>query len=670
MNDLRYAARMLLKNPGFTAVVALTLALGIGANTTVFGWIEQVLLQPLPGIARPEEILTFETLTASGEFINTSYPDYRDYRDQAKTLAGATVFREFPLAMGDEQETVRVWSELVSGNFFDVLGVRPELGRFFLPEEQAEKPGAEPVAVISHNLWKNRFRGDSGIIGKTIRLNQREFTVIGVAPVEFKGTIAGLYFDVWVPVMMQAQLTRGGEWTESRSNRPLHSLVRLRPGVRKAQAQAEMDTLARQLAQAYPKTNAGIGASLRRLWDAPYGAQSMLLKPLLLLITASGMLLLIICANVGNLVLARATGRRQEIAVRLALGAGRSRIIRQLLVESVLLALLGGGGGLLLSGWIGGALDAFVPRTNLPVALGFTLGGGLFGFAFGCALVTAVLFGLAPAWQATRPDLQETLREGGRGGVGDRRSNRLRASLVVVEVALAFVALTGAGLCLRSFQHARTINPGFNPEGVYLAGLNLASSGYDRAQGLEFYPRLRDRLAALPGVEAVSYSERVPLGFEGGSWEEIEVPGYVPKLTDNMRIYDNVVAPGYFALLRIPLLSGRDFTPRDDDRAPAVAVVNETFARRFLPGAMPIGKHFRDSGDDVTIVGLVADGKYRNLTEGSQPYFYRPFPQAYPPTPAPPSTSGHSFPQKPCWPRSGGKFWPSIRAWRFLTPCP
>jgi predicted permease len=629
MNDLRFALRLLAKSPGFTAIAALTLALGLGATTTVFGWIDTVLLRPLRGVADAGRIATLETRVSSGELIDTSYLDARDYRDHARSLGGVTVFRDHPLAFGRQDETTRAWSQLVSGNFFDVLGVKPELGRFFSPEEQGEEPGAHPVAVISHAFWKNRMQGDPMVIGQTIRLNQSEFTVIGVAPKEFKGAVVGLSYDVWVPLTMMQPLTRSGNWLLDRDNRSLHTLVRLQPGVSLAQAQSEVNVIGRQLESSYPASNRGVGASLFPVALAPYGAQSHLRKPLMVLIAGAVAVLLIVCANLGNLLLARAAGRRQEIAVRLALGASRARLVRQLLAESWLLAALGGALGLGMASWLAGLLNAFVPATNLPVGLAANITGGTFGFAAVGVLLAGVLFGLAPAIQSTSPNLQNALVEGGRGGMGGRKGHRLQGGLVVAEVALALVSLAVAALCLQSFAQTRRINPGFDPENVFLAGVNLATTGYDRQQGLVFYPRLRERLAALPGVEAVSYSERVPLGFEGGSWETISVDGFTPRPEDNMRVYDNVVAPGYFDLLRVPILAGRDFAPRDDERSEPVAIVNETFARRFLGGANPVGRHFQDGGRSVQIVGLVKDGKYRSLSEPAQPYYYRPFAQAY-----------------------------------------
>src|SRR5258706_1168513 len=332
LEDLRYALRMLRNNPGFAAVAVLSVGLGLGANATVLSWIQGVLLNPIPGIEDRGRIVTLESLTADGRFIDSSYPDYRDYRDRAKLLDGLVIFKERVFSLGDQESAERAWAYMVSGNYFDVLGVKPALGRFFLPEEKAEKPDAFPVAVLSYHTWKGRFSGDPSIIGRTVKLNMLDFTVIGVAPPEFQGTIGGLRFDVYVPVMMQRALSRGGDWLSNRQNRPFKILARLKPGVGIDQAQAEIYSINQQLQKTYPQSNQGIGARMLPVWKAPYGAQSRLGPLLLILLAVAGVVLLIVCGNVANLLLARAISRQKEIGVRLAMGASRARIVRQLLV--------------------------------------------------------------------------------------------------------------------------------------------------------------------------------------------------------------------------------------------------------------------------------------------------------------------------------------------------
>ena len=631
MNDLRFAFRQLLKNPGFTAVAVLTLALGIGANTTVFSWTRAVLLHPLHGVAESERLVTIETLTAAGGYIDSSYPDFRDYRDQAQLLAGVIAFHDRPLSLGEDDQPERVWAEFVSGNFFNMLGVRPRAGRFFLPEEQGDAPGKSPVVVLSANFWERRFNSDPAIIGQTVRLNRQELTVIGIAPPEFTGTIVGLAFDLWVPLTMEPALSRAGNWLDERTSRPLHLMARLKPGISLGTSRKEVQTIAGRLAKTYPESNEQISATVLPIHLAPYGAQSRLGTLLRILLGACGVVLLIVCANVANLLLARATARQKEFGIRLALGASRSRVIRQLLAESLLLAGIGGGAGVLLAWRMTDFLRVFIPATHLPVVFEFPLDASILAFSVILSVSTGVIFGLAPAWHTIGLDQISSLKESSRGSTPGAQSHRLRGMLVVSEVALALLALIGAALFLNSFQRAKRTDPGFDSSNVLLASLNLSEQGYDREEGKLFLRRLRERLEVLPGVRAVSYAEDVPLGFDGGSWEDLQVEGYVPERGENMKVYRNPVAPGYFNLMRIPLVQGRDFTDRDDFRSLPVAIINETFARRFLAGQQPLGRKMRALGREWTVVGVVKDIKYQSLGESPQPYFYLPLEQFYRP---------------------------------------
>ncbi len=620
--DVRYGARMLGRNPGLTVVAVLSIALGISANTTVFSWIYRSLFYPMGAVERAEEIVTLNTLTASGEMLSSSYPDFRDYRDRAKSLAGVLAFQDRPLNLGNGREARIVWAELVSSNFFDVLGVKPLHGRFFNEEEKAEAPGKQPVAILSEDVWRSRFGGDLRVIGQTVRVNNQAFTVIGITPSTFRGTAFGLRVDLYVPLMMARALTGSERWLEIRSSRPLHLVARLGPGVALEEARAELRGVAAQLAQAYPESNGDISAALTPVWAAPYGAQSVLRGLLFVLLGISAVVLLIVCANVANLLLASSIARQREMGVRLALGAGRFRLLRQWLTESLLLALAGGALGVFLSLWGVDFLRLLVPPTELPVD---TLGGintSAMLFNFALAGLAAVTFGLTPAWQASRWNVHDALKESGRSGTIGRASHRLRQALVVSEVALAVVTLVGAGLFLRSFQAARQLNPGFDPEGILLVGLNLSFSGHSTEQGREYLDRLQSRLEALPGVRQVSLAEDVPLGFSGGSWETMQIDGYVPRADENMRIYSNLVGPRYFSTMRIPLLEGREFLKEDGrDRA----IVNETFARRYFGGRSVLGRTVRTGGYALTITGVVADIKYHRLAEAPQPYIYFPF---------------------------------------------
>jgi putative ABC transport system permease protein len=622
-NDIRFALRMLRKAPGASAVAVVSLALGLAVNTTVFSWARSVLLNPLPGVADAGRIVTIESLTPSGEMIDTSYPDYRDYRDRTTLLAGVIAFKERPLGLGAEARSDRVWALMVSGNYFDVLGVRPALGRFFEGVEQSDTFDAAPVAVIDHAMWKARFAGDPSIVGRRIVLNRQPYTIVGVAPPAFAGTITGLRFDVYVPLTMQASLTGGGQWLSNRSGRPLYVFARLRPGVGLARARGEVQAIAASLARDYPATNRNISATMLTQANARRGIQSNLGGLMRILLTLAAFVLLIVCANVANLQLARATVREREIAVRHGLGANRSRLLRQLLTESVVLGVAAGGAAVLASAWLVEGLRLLTPFVEYPLALTPSIGGREIAFAGVASIAASLLVGLWPALQLTDRRVAEVLKTGGRRG-GDSPTGALRGALVVGEIALAMFALAAAGLLARSFENVRRADPGFDPKGVLLAGVNLSTGGYDRASGLGYLRRALDSARRLPGVTAASMAEDVPLGFSGGSWEDITVDGYVPAANDNLKVYRNLVAPDYFALLGIPLLAGRDFTSDDDRGAPMVAIVNDEFARRFYGGVSPIGRRFRAFGAPHTIVGMVKTTKYHQLGEAPQPYVYVP----------------------------------------------
>ena len=632
LKDLRYGLRTMRKRPGFTAVAVLTMAVGIAANTTVFSWINAVLLNPFPGAGEPDRLVALETLAPSGEHLTTSYPDYRDLRDRATLLDGIAVAQPRPLNMGEGVHAERVWAEMVSGNFFDVLRVKPALGRFFAGQERDDSPGGHLVAVISYGLWNNKFHSDPGFVGRTVRLNRYPFTIIGVAPSEFHGSMAGMSFELWVPAMMYGELTGAGSWyLQDRKTRMFLSLARLKPAVTVRQAGAEIQSLAQRLAELYANTNRGIGATLVPLWQSSFGAQKTLLAPLGILMGVCCLVLLIACANVANLLLARATARAKEFSIRLALGAPRSRLVRQLLAETVLLAVAGSVLGLAFAGGMRGSLKWLLPATSVPAVLDPPLDWKVLAFTEALALAAALLAGLAPALHAARLSVQEGLNEGGRSGTAGARSHRLRGALVVAEVALAVVALVGAGLFVKSFQLAKTINPGFDPRNVTIAELHLSTAGYNADQAAVFCRRLRQQLEGSPGVQAVSFADTVPLSFHYGAWEDLQIQGYVPGPSENMKIYRNLAAPGYFDVMRIPLVEGRDFTGHDDDKSLPVMIVNQEFLRRFLPNQNPIGRKVNGWARWFTIVGVVKDSKYHTLTENPQPYFYIPIRQIFRP---------------------------------------
>jgi predicted permease len=630
--DVRYGMRQLLRGPGFTSVAILTLALGIGTNATVFSWFREVLLNPLPGTVEPERVAALESLTPSGEWVPTSYLDFRDFRDNTKLFAGMSVTQPIDLAVGDGKKADRAWGEVVSGNFFDVLQVKPEIGRFFSGAERDDAQNAHAVAVISHAMWKNRFHSDPSIAGMTLHINQHPYMIIGVAPENFRGSMAGLAFELWVPATMYGQLTATGDWMlRDRKTRMFRVLARLKPSVRIEQAREEVQALVKRMSEANADTSAGMGAALLPMWKSHYGAQDVLRAPLGVGMGVCGLVLLIVCANVANLLLARATSRQKEFSIRIALGAPRARLIRQILTETLLLAMAASVVGLMMTAWLTGALRWLLPGATIPTMYQAPLDMGVLLFTGALAFGVAFLAGAAPALHASRENVNEMLKEGGRSGSAGASSQRLRGILVTSEVALAVVALIGAGLFVKSFQTARAIQPGFAAENVALGRFSVSTVGYDAKQTDSFCRRLREQLEHQPGITVVSYADSIPLGFSSGSWEDLQIEGYVPGASENMKLYRNLVAPGYFGMMRIPLLEGRDFDLRDELRSEPVMIVTREFVHRFLPNQTAIGRKVHGWGKWFTIVGVAEDIKYQQLTEPARAYFYVPIRQIFRP---------------------------------------
>jgi predicted permease len=632
LRDLRYGLRTLTRNPGFAAVAVLTIGIGIGASTTIFSWMRPMLLNPLPGATQAERIVAIENTAPDGEPITTSYLDFRDFRDNLKLVNLVTARVGNVFSVGDAPHTTQVWGELVSGGFFDMLGIEPEAGRFFSDAERDDAQNAHAVVVISHSYWKSHYQSDRSAIGSSLRINRTPFTIIGVAPESFHGTRSGLDYEMWMPLTMYGQLTHTGNWMlRDRNTRNFMMFARLAPGVTTEQARAEVQALANRMAVADADSNQGIGATVLPVWQSHFGTQSILLTPITILMGASGVVLLIVCANLANLLLARATGRLKEFSVRLAMGARPMRLIQQLLTETLLMAVAGSVCGLMLANLLGGALRWLLPAVARPAMLQPPLDAQVLAFTMALAFGVAILAGLAPALHATRSNVNEILKEGGRSGTSGAHSHRLRGLLVTSEVALAVIALVGAGLFLKSFQTARGIDPGFKPEGVALARFDFSSAGYDARQTDSYCRRLREQLERQPGVTAVSYDDSPPLGFSGGNWETLEVDGYVPGPNENMKIYRDLVSPGYFETMKIPLLEGRDFDLRDDATSLKVMIVNREFVRRFLANRSVLGRKVHGWGEWFTIVGIVEDSKYHRVTESPQPYFYIPIRQIFRP---------------------------------------
>jgi predicted permease len=552
-----------------------------------------------------------------------SFLDNRDLAAETNIFAGVagSAYDAASLRVGDTVDWV--WQESATANFFDLLGVEPVLGRFFLPAEDTH-PGGDNVAVLSYGLWQRRFGGDRKILGRVIEISNRPFTVVGVAPASFGGGMGGLHFDLWIPVSMTLEFTNTAEAFSHRNWRFLHTYARLQPETTGAQAQAAASAVMRRLAGEYADTNRDTDIAVLPVWKSPWGGQAVFLPLLRSLAVVAVLLLLLVAANIANLLLARASVRQQELAVRLALGAGRVRLVRQLLVENVLLAGLGGVAGCFFASWGVSLLFKLMPSTYLPIGYNVQLNGTVLFF---CALITlasGILFGLAPAWQATKTNLNDTLKQSGRTGASARGVGWLRNALVVSEVALALVLLAGMALCARSLERAGKIDLGLDPSNVWVAGFRLPPVGYDEDHIHNIYRRLRRDLAGLPGVESVALADWLPLGFEGGSSSRFAVDGYQPAPGELMSAGVSAVSPDYFRTLRIPVLAGRGFADRDDINAPRVAVVNQFLADRYFAGRDPVGLRIRLWGDEWTIAGVARTGKYRALNEPARNFIYVP----------------------------------------------
>jgi len=633
LHDVRYGLRMMARNPGFTAVAVLTLAIGIGACATAFTWIDSVLLQPLGGVADPTRLVVLESVTPNGEYVPNSYPDFIDFRRYLKLLDGVAVTRPSAFSVGMEDHAERVWGELVSGNFFAVLGVKPEVGRLFLSSEYADTPNAYPIVVLSDRYWRSHYGADPSIVGRTIRINQHELTVVGVAAPEFHGSMPVVAFDLWVPYMQQPALNSVGEWMlRDRHNRNMLGIARLKPGVRFDDARLELKNLAERMAVANADVSQDMSATLLPLWKSPHGPQGLLLAPLRILMSVCVLVLLIVCANITNLLLARATAREKEFTARMALGAPRMRLARQVLTECLLLTLAGAALGVAATPLLSRSLRLLMPPgpTQSLIAMDTRPNFAVIAFTAGICIFAALFAGLAPAVQVGRLNLSARMNDGGRSGPAGRVPNRLRSVLVAGEVALALVTLVGAALFARGFTDTMRIDPGFDPNQVLLSQFYLNTNGYDVQHRKEFCRRLADQMLSSPGVTDAAYSDGVPLGFEPSWWEELEIEGYPRQPGENMNIFRNVISPGYLPLMHIPIVEGRNFTEEDNETQNVGSIiVNQSFVRRFFFGRDPIGKKVHGWGKWFRIVGVAQDSKYHYLGEGATPYFYVPFRQIY-----------------------------------------
>jgi predicted permease len=626
--DLRYGMRMLRKHPSFTLIATISLALGIGANTAIFSLINAAMLRPLP-VDKPDEIIALNNGAGNRTFPAFSYPNYKDFRDRNDVFSGLIAYRFAPLSLSHDGINERLWGYVVSGNYFEVLGVKAALGRL-ISEDDDLTPGAHPVAVVSYKFWQKRFGGDQSILGKEVYVNGRSYTIIGVAPRRFYGTEIVSAPDMWFPLAMQAQIEIGFNWMEPRGVENLFLQGRLKPGVTVRQAQSALDSIAAQLEREYPNINEG-----KRVTLSPPGLLGSAMRgPVLgfigLLMVVVALVLLLACTNLANLLMARATERRREIAVRLALGASRARLVRQLLTESLLLSTGGGLLGLLLALWLVSLAASFTPPIDVPLSIELYIDHRVLIFTCVISLTTGVLFGLLPALQATKTDLVSGLKDE-MPLVGARRS-WIKNSLIVFQVALSLMLLIGGGLMVRGLQRAQTLDLGFNSQGAVEVSFDLRLQGYDQARGRGFQKLLLERTRALPGAQAAAIADLIPVDLHF-SRSSVFIEGQVPQRSASApsAMY-NRISPGYFQAMGTRLVRGRDFTERDDQSTTPVAIINETFARRFWPGEDAIGKRFSLGSAEAAklqVIGIAQDGKYAGLNEDPKPFVYRALFQSY-----------------------------------------
>ena len=632
IKDIRYAIRGLRQRPGFVAIAVITLALGIGANTAIFSLVNTVLLRSLP-VDRPGEIVSIAVRGRDDSFSAFSHPNYIDFRDRNDVLSGLLLYRFVPLSLSRDGNNERIWAYLVSGNYFDVLGVKAVQGRTFLPEED-KTPLSHPVVVLSYDSWQRRFGGDPNLVGRDVLINNRQFRVIGVAPQAFKGTEVVYTPEMWLPAAMMEWAEPGATWLNERDSRNFFGVGRLKPGVNSQQAEASLNLLGQQLAKEYPDTNEGQVIKVGPTGFILPDLRGAIVSFTWVMMAAVGLVLLVTCTNLAGLMLARATDRRREIAIRLAMGANRMRLIRQLLTESVLLSFVGGAAGVLLALWILKILLALKPPTDVPLAMDVDVDWRVLLFSLGISIAAGVIFGLAPSLQATRPNITTALKDTAAQGGAAR--TRLRSVLVVAQIAISLVVLIAAGLVVRTLQQLQTMNPGFDPNNALTMSFDLGLQGYDEARGQQFYRQLTERVQSVPGVESAVIANYLPLSLNFNSGN-VYVEGRPVERGDNAPLAMVASAgPGYFKTMATPILQGRDFNDQDQATTEAVAIVNETFVRRLMPDLQnmneAIGKRFSFGGPDRPfrrIVGVAKDGKYFNIAEDPRAFVWRPMSQDY-----------------------------------------
>lgn len=634
IKDIRYAIRGLMKRPGFVAIAVITLALGIGANTAIFSLVNTVLLRSLP-VERPNEIVSISVRGKDDSFSAFSHPNYIDFRDRNDALSGLILYRFEPLSLSRDGANERIWGYLVSGNYFDVLGVKAIQGRTFLPEED-KTPLSHPVVVISYDFWQRRFGGDPNLIGRDVLINNRQFRVIGVVPPAFKGTEVVYTPEIWIPTAMMEWVEPGATWLNDRAYKNFFAVGRLKPGVDARQAEASLNLLGQQLGKEYPDINEGQTIKVGPTGFIIPDLRGAVVSFTWVMMAAVGLVLVVTCTNLAGLMLARATDRRREIAIRLAMGANRLRLIRQLLTESILLSFVGGAAGLFLALWILKLLLALRPPIDFPLAMDVDVDWRVLLFSLVVSIAAGVVFGLAPSLQATRPNITTALKD--TAAQGGAVKTRLRSVLVVAQIAISLVVLIAAGLVVRTLQQLQTMNPGFDPNNALTMSFDLGLQGYDETRGQQFYRQLTERVQSVPGVESAVVANYIPLSLNFNSGN-VYLEGKPAGRGENAPLaMVGSVGTGYFKTMATPILEGREFNEQDQAKSEKVVIVNETFVRRLMPELQHIreavGKRFSFGGTDRPlrrIVGVAKDGKYFNIAEDPRSFVWSPMNQDYSP---------------------------------------
>jgi macrolide transport system ATP-binding/permease protein len=630
LQDVRFGARMLLRSPGFSILAILCLTLGIGTNAAVFSWIEGILIRPYPLVAHQDRMFALSGTTRGVNGGNPlSYPDFLDFEKNSTLFESFIVDRIVGTSLSVGERAERASGGIVSANYFDALGVTPMLGRGFRPEEGIGR-NAHPVTVISYRTWKDRFNFDPNIIGRTQYLNGVQHTIIGVAPEKFHGTFIGYSFNFWVPTSMQETFDSTGYKLEDRGARWIEGYAFLKPGVTRQQAQAELNSIAGRLENDFPETNRGHGIELVPLWKTPFNGAGNMSPTLAITMAVVFLVLLIACANVSNLLLARSLLRRHEMTMRLALGAGRRRLVKQLVTEGLLLSSIAAVGGIAVAYWCRNALVLAFPSPAPGIVIDFPgqIDWRVLVVSAGICILATLVFALVPAIHASHVDLSGALKTEAGGVLGGTGRSRLRSVLVLVQVSLSFVLLAGTGLLLQSLEKMRNANPGFCTD-VIVSGADLFSAGYNLERAKIFHSQLLDRLRIVSGVESATLTRVIPFSYTNYSSGPLAIDGYQPAPNEQPTAEYDQVAEDYFATLGIPIVAGREFLRTDDENSPPVAIINETMAAKYWPGKDALGQRLKVKDRWLQIVGIAKNANYRTKLETPLSFFYVPLRQNF-----------------------------------------